>query len=48
MLSEDREVPDQPGEAAGQEGEAEVVVHHHPPGLQRAGEGEDAAGDQQE
>ena len=48
VLSEDREVPDQPGEAAGQEGEAEVVVHHHPPGLQRAGEGEDAAGDQQE
>ena len=48
MPVQDREVPGQPGQAAAQQGEAEVVVHRHPARPQGGGPGEDAAGDQQQ
>ena len=48
MPVQDREVPGQPGQAAAQQGQAEVVVHRHPARPQGGGAGEDAAGDQQE
>ena len=48
VLTQHSEVPHQPEHAAGQQGQAEVVVHHHPAGLEGAGEGEDAAGDEEE
>ena len=31
MSVQDREVPGQPGQAAAQQGQTEVVVHRHPP-----------------
>ena len=48
VLAQHCVVPHQPEHAAGQQGQAQVVVHHHPPGPQGAGEGEDAAGDEEE
>ena len=48
MSVQDREVPGQPGQAAAQQGEAEVVVHRHPARPQGGGEGEDGAGDEEE
>ena len=41
-------MPHQPEHAAGQQGQAQVVVHHYPAGPEGAGEGEDAAGDEEE
>ena len=48
MSVQDWEVPGQPGQAAAQQGQAEVVVHRHPAWPQGGGAGEDNAGDQQE
>ena len=40
-------MPGQPGQAAAQQGQAEVVVHRHPAGPQGGRAGEDTAGDEE-
>ena len=41
-------MPQHPAEAADQERDAEVVVHHSPPAVEAGGQTEDAGGDQQQ